>query len=130
MVFLTAVNLIRSRGPDEWWRKRKIFKLAAYFYGRRRNCYSLAIRSVHRALVYATKSRQERKSDLAELWKQRITAGAAQHGIEYWQFMDGLHKNNIEINKKNLADLAAWEPASFESLAKISKDFVEKNRNK
>jgi large subunit ribosomal protein L20 len=44
--------------------------------------------------------------------------------------MDGLHKNNIEINRKNLSDLAIWEPASFEALAKISKDFVEKEKKK
>lgn len=89
MVFLSIVNFVRCRGPDEFWRKRKIFKLAAvstltccfltkssnyllylcfkHFYGRRRNCYSIAIRGVHRALQHATAGRQLRKIDVAEV---------------------------------------------------------------
>nr|CAH7763813.1 unnamed protein product [Callosobruchus chinensis] len=67
MVFTTAVNFVRARGPDEFWRKRKIFKLAAHYIGRRRNCYSIAIRNVHRALVYATKGRQLKKDDMANV---------------------------------------------------------------
>nr|CAI5828745.1 unnamed protein product [Callosobruchus analis] len=64
MVFTTVVNFVRARGPDEFWRKRKIFKLAAHYIGRRRNCYSIAIRNVHRALVFATKGRKLKKLDM------------------------------------------------------------------
>lgn len=94
MVFQSLVNLVRARGPDEFWRKRRIFKLSAvreifsitfniyfktkifvflvqiysqHYYGRRRNCYSIAIRGVHRALVYATKARQLKKDDMKEV---------------------------------------------------------------
>jgi large subunit ribosomal protein L20 len=57
-----------------------------------------------------------------QLWTQRITAGSEQHGVKFWDFMDGLHKSNIQLNKKTLSELAAWEPATFEALAKIAFD--------
>ncbi|XP_031635843.1 39S ribosomal protein L20, mitochondrial [Contarinia nasturtii] len=122
MVFTSIVNLIRSRGPDELWRKRKIFKLAAHYTGRKRNCYTLAIRNVHRALVYATKARKLKKDDLNELRDARISAGCNQFGIELPAFREGLARSNIMLNRKSLADLAAWEPKSFESLVMIARE--------
>ncbi|KAJ8951105.1 hypothetical protein NQ318_003803 [Aromia moschata] len=74
MVLTTAINFIRARGPDEFWRKKKIFKLAAAFQGRKRNCYSIAVRYVHRALVYATKGRKLKKIDMGNLWETRVQA--------------------------------------------------------
>ncbi|CAG9833216.1 unnamed protein product [Diabrotica balteata] len=121
MVFTTAINFIRSRGPDEIWRKRRIFKLAAHFIGRRRNCYSIAIRNVHRALVYATKGRQLRKEDMASLWEMRIRAGCDQHNVSYETFREGLVRSDILLNRRTLADLACWEPYSFKALTDIAK---------
>ncbi|KAG5889656.1 hypothetical protein JTB14_028934 [Gonioctena quinquepunctata] len=121
MVFTTAVNFIRSRGPDEIWRKRRIFKLAAHYIGRKRNCYSIAVRYVHRALVYATKGRKLRKEDMANLWETRVRAGCEQHSIEYESFREGLTRSDILLNKKTLADLACWEPFTFKSLTDIAK---------
>lgn len=54
-----------------------------------------------------------------QLWTHRITAGAEQHGLAYHEFAEGLHKNNIQINRKVLSELAVWEPATFEALAKL-----------
>lgn len=87
MVFTTIARFVRSRGPDEFWRKRRIFKLAAvsdliilihgnisakflllqHFQGRKRNCYSIAVRYVHRALAFATKGRRLKKEDMANV---------------------------------------------------------------
>ncbi|XP_055903274.1 39S ribosomal protein L20, mitochondrial [Eupeodes corollae] len=122
MVSQTLALLVRSRGPDEFWRKRKIFKMAAHYRNRSRNCYSIAIRSVHRALVYATKGRKLKKLDMAELWKTRVEAGCNQYGISFDSFKEGLIRSDILLNKKVLADLAIWEPKSFESLVKISRE--------
>ncbi|XP_033212136.1 39S ribosomal protein L20, mitochondrial [Belonocnema kinseyi] len=72
MVFQTLSHLVRARGPDEFWRKRKIFKLAAHFRGRHRNCYSLAIRAVHRALQYATIGRKLKKLDLLQVGRRSL----------------------------------------------------------
>ncbi|XP_067643055.1 large ribosomal subunit protein bL20m [Eurosta solidaginis] len=122
MVSPTLTLFTRSRGPDEFWRKRKIFKLAAHFRGRKRNCYSIAIRNVHRALQYATKGRKLKKLDMAELWSKRIEAGCQQYGVTLDAFKETLLRNNILLNKKALADLAIWEPKSFEALVKLSRE--------
>ncbi|XP_014291940.1 large ribosomal subunit protein bL20m [Halyomorpha halys] len=120
MVFQTLALFVRSRGPDEFWRKRKIFKLSAHFVGRKRNCYSIAIRYVHRALAYATKSRQLKKEDMANLWMTRVAAGCEEHGLSYPLFRNGLEKSKIFLNRKVLADLAIWEPYSFKALTQIA----------
>nr|XP_023030047.1 39S ribosomal protein L20, mitochondrial [Leptinotarsa decemlineata] len=121
MVFTTAVNFIRSRGPDEIWRKRRIFKLAAHYVGRKRNCYSIAVRYVHRALVYATKARKLRKEDMANLWETRIIAGCEQHNIKYSTFRESLVRSDILLNRQTLANLACWEPYTFKALTDIAK---------
>jgi len=113
---------VRSRGPDEFWRKRKIFKLAAHYRGRRRNVYSITIRNVHRALVYATKGRKLKKLDMAALWTTRVEAGCTQYGLSLETFKEGLARSDILLNKKVLSDLAIWEPKSFEALVKISRE--------
>ncbi|XP_013141124.1 PREDICTED: 39S ribosomal protein L20, mitochondrial [Papilio polytes] len=125
MVFLTLTNLIRVRGPDEIWRKRKIFRLAAAYVGRRRNCYSVAVRNVHRALVYATKTRKLKKDDMKELWNTRITAACEQHNISAFTLKEGLDRSNIMLNRKSLSDLAAWEPRTFECLAAVAQKKLE-----
>lgn len=125
MVFTSVVNLVRSRGPDEFWRKRKIFRLAAHYIGRRRNCYSIAVRNVHRALVYATKARRLKKQDMKELWDTRITAACEQHNLTEFSFREGLERSNILLDRKVLADLACWEPRTFESLAAVAKQKLE-----
>ncbi|XP_065095379.1 large ribosomal subunit protein bL20m [Ochlerotatus camptorhynchus] len=125
MVFTAVINLVRSRGPDEFWRKRKMFKLAAHYIGRPRNCYGITIRSVHRALAYATKGRELKKQDMRELWTQRINAGCEQHGMQVADFQNGLYRNEILLNRKVLADLAVWEPRTFEALALISQQVPE-----
>ncbi|XP_073951512.1 large ribosomal subunit protein bL20m-like isoform X2 [Choristoneura fumiferana] len=125
MVFLTVANLIRVRGPDEYWRKRRIFRLAAHYIGRRRNCYSVAVRNVHRALAYVTKARQLKKEDMKDLWNTRIAAACEQHNITQFQLKEGLDRANILLDRKSLSNLASWEPRTFESLAAVAKQKLE-----
>lgn len=125
MVFLSVVNWVRSRGPDEFWRKRRVFRLAAHYIGRRRNCYSIAVRNVHRALVYATKARRLKKEDMKALWNTRISAACEQHNMTLFSLREGLERANIMLDRKSLSDLACWEPRTFESLAAIAKHKIE-----
>ncbi|XP_076640556.1 mitochondrial ribosomal protein L20 [Colletes latitarsis] len=120
MVFLSAQLFGRCRGPDEFWRKRQIFKLAAHYIGRRRNCYSIAIRNVHRALLKSTLGRQLKKQDMKELWETRIDAATNEHGISLRPFLEGLSRCNILLNRKSLATLAIWEPRTFKCLSNIA----------
>lgn len=120
MVFLNLPLFVRARGPDEFWRKRQIFKLAAHFYGRRRNCYSIAIRAVHRSLLNTTKGRKLKKADMKELWETRINAATSEHGITLKTLFEGLSRCNIFLNRKSLANLAVWEPRTFKCLSDIA----------
>ncbi|XP_076369774.1 mitochondrial ribosomal protein L20 [Tachypleus tridentatus] len=120
MVFLSLVNCVRSRGADKFWKRRQILKLAAHFYGRKRNCYSVAIRYVHKALQHAVCGRKVKKIERGNLWKERITAACEELNIPYPLFMENLARCDILINRKTLADLAIWEPRTFKCLAQIA----------
>lgn len=78
-------------------------------------------------MVYATKSRALKKEDMSELWETRIAAGCEQHGIILPTFLDALNRNEILLNRKVLADLAIWEPKSFEALANIGRETAVEN---
>lgn len=58
---------------------------------------------------------------MADLWKTRIMAGCEQHGVNFHTLRDGLYESNIQLNRKMLADLAIWEPRTFETLARIAR---------
>lgn len=128
MVFLSLNLLIRSRGPDEFWRKRKIFKLASHFLGRKRNVYCISIKGVHRSLVNATHGRQLKKEDMRELWMTRTKAAVEEHGMEHKTFLEGLSRCNILLNHKVLADLACWEPRTFKSLTAIANTRAQQDK--
>ncbi|XP_076162355.1 mitochondrial ribosomal protein L20 [Ptiloglossa arizonensis] len=120
MVFLTAQLFGRNRGPDEFWRKRQIFKLAAHFIGRKRNCYSVTIKSVHKALLQSTIGRRLKKEDMTQLWETRIEAATKEHGITFRTLREGLTRCNILLDRKSLATLAIWEPQTFKCLSDIA----------
>uniref|UniRef100_A0A1B6C6W6 Large ribosomal subunit protein bL20m n=1 Tax=Clastoptera arizonana TaxID=38151 RepID=A0A1B6C6W6_9HEMI len=120
MVFLSLFKLARSRGPDEFWRKKRIFKMSAHFRGRKRNCYSLAVRYVERAMQFATKGRELKKLDMRELWTTRVTAGCEELGLTFPLLKDGLIKSDVLLNRKTLADLAIWEPRTFKALTQLA----------
>jgi large subunit ribosomal protein L20 len=65
---------------DSYWKKRQIFKMSAHFYGRARNCWSIAIRRVQRALQYVVVGRKLKKEWYGQLWNDRITAGCTELG--------------------------------------------------
>ncbi len=102
-------------------RHKKILKLAKGFRGRAKNCFRVAIEKVEKALRYAYRDRRARKRDFRALWIQRINAAVRQHGMVYSQFVNGLNKANIELDRKVLADLAVKEPAAFEAVVEQAK---------
>ena len=97
-------------------RHKKLLKQAKGFRGRRSKTYRNAIQSVEKALQYAYRDRRNRKRQFRALWIQRINAGAREHGLTYSQFMDGIHKAGIEVDRKMLADLAVRDPQAFQAL--------------
>ncbi|KAF6736492.1 39S ribosomal protein L20, mitochondrial [Oryzias melastigma] len=92
MVFLTLPLWIRNRGPDRFWKVQDLLKHARHFRGRKNRCYSLAVRAVRRAFVYATKSRKLKKRNMRTLWISRIAAATREHGMKYPALIHNLTK--------------------------------------
>ena len=105
-----------SRGVTAKARHRKILKRAKGYYGRRKNVFRVAVQAVERGMQYAYRDRRKRKSDFRGLWIQRINAGVRIHGMTYSQFINGLNKATIEIDRKILAELAVNQPEAFKTL--------------
>ena len=105
-----------SRGVTARARHKKIIKRAKGYYGRRKNVFRVAVQAVERGLQYAYRDRRKRKSDFRGLWIQRINAGVRMHGMTYSQFISGLKKATIEIDRKILAELAVNQPEAFKAL--------------
>ncbi len=106
-----SVNSVASRA-----RRKKIFKQAKGFFGRRKNVWTVAKNAVEKAMQYAYRGRKEKKRNFRALWITRINAGAREHGMSYSQFMGALKKNNVELNRKVLADLAMNHPEAFKAV--------------
>ncbi len=106
-----SVNAVASRA-----RRKRILKQAKGYFGRRKNVYTVAKNAVEKAMVYAYRDRKQKKRNFRSLWIMRINAGARQHGLSYSQFMGKIKANNIELNRKVLADLAMNHPAAFATI--------------
>ena len=91
-------------------------KQAKGFFGRRKNVWTVAKNAVEKAMQYAYRGRKEKKRNFRALWITRINAGTREHGMSYSQFMGALKKNNIELNRKVLADLAMNHPEAFKAV--------------
>ena len=105
-----------SRGVVTKAKHKKILKKAKGFYGRRKNVFRVAVQAVERSMQYAYRDRRNKKRDFRGLWIQRINAGVRMHGLTYSQFINGLKKATIEIDRKVLAELAVNQPETFKLL--------------
>lgn len=97
-------------------RHKKILKLAKGYRGAKSKLYKTANQAVMKSLSYAYRDRKAKKREFRQLWIARISAAARMNGVTYSKFMNGLKKNNIEINRKMLAEIAVSDPAAFTSL--------------
>ncbi len=112
-----SVNAVASRR-----RRKKILKAARGYFGARSNVYTVAKNAVERAMQYAYRDRRNKKRAFRRLWIARINAGARMHGMSYSRLIHALKENNIDLNRKVLADLAMNHPESFkEVVAKVKK---------
>jgi large subunit ribosomal protein L20 len=110
-----------KRGVTAHARHKKVLDLAKGYRGRGSKAFRVAIEKVEKGLRYAYRDRRNKKREFRALWIQRINAGARMNGLTYSQFMDGLKKAGIEVDRKVLADIAAQEPDSFRLLVDQAK---------
>ena len=106
-----SVNAVASRA-----RRKKVMKQAKGYFGRRKNDWTVAKNAVEKAMLYAYRDRRNKKRTFRSLWITRINAGARMHGMSYSQFMGKVKANNIELNRKVLADLAMNHPDAFKAI--------------
>lgn len=106
-----SVNAVASRA-----RRKKILKLTKGYFGRRKNVWTVAKNTWEKGQQYAYRDRRTKKRNFRNLWIIRINAGVRQFGLSYSVFMGLIHKNNIEINRKTLADLAMNNPEAFKAV--------------
>ena len=99
-------------------KKKKYFKLAKGYWGARSKVWTVAKHHVEKGLQYAYRDRRNKKRTFRSLWIVRINAAARLNGTTYSRLMHGLKKNNIQINRKVLADLAMNQPEVFATIVK------------
>jgi large subunit ribosomal protein L20 len=105
-----------KRGTTTHARHKKVLKQSKGFYGRTSTTYRAALERLEKSLQYAYRDRRVKKREFRGLWIQRINAAVREHGMTYSQFMNGILKAGVEVDRKVMADLAAREPAAFKAL--------------
>jgi len=103
-------------------RHNKVLKLTKGHKATNHTLYRRAHESMLHALDYAYCHRRERKGDMRRLWIVRINAAARVGGLSYNQFINGLRKADVIINRKTLADMAVSDPSSFSKLLTLASD--------
>jgi large subunit ribosomal protein L20 len=106
-----SVNHVASRA-----RRKKLLKKTKGYFGSRKNVWTVAKNTWEKGQQYAYRDRRTKKRTFRALWIQRINAAARLEGMSYSQFMGLLKKNDIEINRKVLADLAMNQPEAFKAI--------------
>ncbi len=115
-----------KRGTKRLARRKKILKRASGYFLTKSKLYQAAQEAVERGLKFAYSGRRQKKRQFRSLWIVRISAAAKQNGTSYSQFINGLKKAGIELDRKILADLAVNDATAFSSLVKTAKEAVGK----
>ena len=102
-------------------RRKKILKLAKGYRSVRSTCFRKAREAVEHGLCYAYRDRKNRKRELRRLWIARINAAVRAQGLNYSQFMYGLKKAEIEVDRKILSDMAIHNEDSFRALTETAR---------
>ena len=102
-------------------RHKKVLKLARGFYSGRRKHFRKAKEQLERSMQYAFRDRKQKKREFRKLWIIRINAACRLNGMNYSNFMNGLKRANIELDRKILADMAMNDANAFTALAALSK---------
>ncbi len=114
-----------KRGVAAHRRHKKVLSLTKGHRATKHNIYRRAHESMLKSLSYAYFHRRERKGDMRRLWISRVNAASRAQGLTYSQFIEGLKKSGVEINRKMLADMAVREPESFADLVTLAKAKIQ-----
>ena len=113
-----------KRAVNAHKKRRVVLERASGYRGQRSRLYRKAKEQMLHSLNYAYRDRRARKGEFRQLWIQRINAAARANGMTYNRFIQGLKAANIEVDRKNLADLAVNDPAAFTALVELARAAV------
>jgi len=110
-----------KRGTPAHHRHKRILRRARGYQGSRHRLIKTAREAVEKGWKYAYRDRKQRKRQFRSLWIARINAAAREHGLSYSRMIHGLTQAGVEIDRKNLADLAVSDAAAFAKLVELAK---------
>ena len=110
-----------KRGTKRRDRRKKILEQASGYFLTKSKLYQAAQEAVQRGLKFAYSGRKQKKRQYRSIWIVRIGAAARLNGLSYNQFISGLKKAGVELDRKILADLAVTDPSGFANLAEQAK---------
>jgi len=109
-----------KRGPFPRRRHQRVFAQTKGFWGGRRNHIRQAMHALYKSWQYAFAGRKQKKRDMRRLWTARISAACKEHGTSYSKLMGALRKQNIELDRKVLADMALHDAVTFKQIVDLS----------
>ncbi len=113
-----------TKGAARNQAKRRLFKKTKGYRGGRNNLLRTAKETLVRAEAYAFRDRRVRKREFRKLWIIRINAACRERGLRYSEFIYGLNKANIELDRKTLSEMAIHDPAGFDAVVAQVKEVL------
>ena len=113
-----------KRAVNAHKKRRVVLERASGYRGQRSRLYRKAKEQMLHSLNYAYRDRRQRKGEFRQLWIQRINAAARANGMTYNRFVQGLKAAGVEVDRKNLAELAVSDPAAFKALVEVARAAV------
>lgn len=117
-----------KRAVNAQKKRRTTLEAASGYRGQRSRLYRKAKEQILHSMQYAYRDRRARKGDFRQLWITRINAGARQNGMTYNRFIQGLRLAGLEVDRKNLAELAVSDPTAFTRLVEVAKQHLPADR--
>ena len=111
-----------TKGAARTKAKRKLFKRAKGYRGGRRNMLRTVKETLIRAGVFSFRDRRVKKRTYRRLWITRINAACRQRGLRYSEFIHGLNKAQIELDRKSLSEIAICDPEAFDTIVESVKE--------
>ncbi len=110
-----------KRAVNAQKKRRSTLDAASGYRGQRSRLYRKAKEQLLHSMQYAYRDRRARKGDFRQLWITRINAGARQNGMTYNRFIQGLRLAGVEVDRKNLAELAVSDAGAFAALVEVAR---------
>jgi large subunit ribosomal protein L20 len=110
-----------KRAVNAQKKRREVLEKASGYRGQRSRLYRKAKEQLLHSATYEYRDRKKRKGDFRQLWIQRINAGARENGMTYNRLIQGLKLAGVEVDRKNLADLAVNDAPAFAALVAVAK---------